>query len=154
KGYVRARIDGEVRRLDEDIQLGRYVCHTIELVIDRLTIKQDVRSQMAEASEQAVGLGDGLCVLVDANCQNVRLFSTQRSCPDGHGALPEMDPRLFSFNSPVGACQRCDGLGETFGFSPELLVKDADLSIRAGALHVFTDTGRLVYGRLTIDHLA
>src|SRR5690606_8062786 len=69
-------------------------------------------------------------------------------------ALPEMEPRLFSFNSPVGACQRCDGLGETFGFSPELLVKDADLSIRAGALHVFTDTGRLVYGRLTIDHLA
>ena len=154
KGFVRARIDGVVRRLDEDIQLERYVYHTIELVIDRLTIKKGVRSRLAEAIEQAVQLGDGLCALVDTKGQNDRLFSTQRSCPNGHGALPEMEPRLFSFNSPIGACSRCDGLGETFGFSQELLVNDADLSIRDGALHVFTDQGRLVYGRLTIDHLA
>jgi excinuclease ABC subunit A len=154
KGFVRARIDGVVRRLDEDIQLERYAYHTIELVIDRLTIKKGVRSRLAEAVEQAVQLGDGMCSLVDAKGEDDHLFSTQRSCPNGHGALPEMEPRLFSFNSPIGACDACDGLGETFGFVPELLVDDPDKSIRDGALHVFTDKGRIVYGRLTIDHLA
>ncbi|MCK5944912.1 MAG: excinuclease ABC subunit UvrA, partial [Planctomycetes bacterium] len=153
KGYVRARIDGVVRRLDEDIKLERYVYHNIELVIDRLTIRPEQRSRLAEAVEQAVQLGDGLCALVDGKGGNDRLFSTRRACPDGHGALPEMEPRLFSFNSPIGACQRCDGIGETFGFAPELLVADPTKSIREGALHVFTDQGRLVYGRLTIEHL-
>ncbi len=153
KGFVRARIDGVVRRLDEDIQLQRYAYHTIELVVDRLTIGADVRSRLAEAVEQAVQLGDGSCALAFGE-QQTRQFSTRRSCPNGHGALPELEPRLFSFNSPIGACPTCDGLGETFGFAPELLVKDPSLSVREGALHVFTDDGRLVYGRLTIDHLA
>ncbi|MFN3240407.1 MAG: excinuclease ABC subunit UvrA [Planctomycetota bacterium] len=112
-----------------------------------------MRSRLAEAVEQAVQLGCGLCTLVDGKGQDDRLFSTQRSCPDGHGALPEMEPRLFSFNSPIGACPSCDGIGETFGFAPELLVQDENKSIRDGALHVFTDQGRLVYGRLTIEHL-
>ena len=153
KGFVRARIDGVVRRLDEEITLARYAYHTIELVVDRLTIGTDVRSRLAEAVEQAVQLGSGLCALAWGD-DGYRLFSTQRSCPNGHGALPELEPRLFSFNSPSGACPGCDGLGETFGFAPELLVRDASKSIREGALHVFTDDGRLVYGRLTIDHLA
>ncbi|MCB9878573.1 MAG: excinuclease ABC subunit UvrA [Planctomycetes bacterium] len=163
KGFVRARIDGVVRRLDEDISLHRYQYHTIELVVDRLTVRADVRSRLADGVEQAVQLGGGSCALLrpnaddkggkDAGDADYRLFSTLRACPDGHGALPEMEPRLFSFNSPLGACPTCDGLGETFGFAPELLVKDPKKSIRDGALHVFTDTGRLVYGRLTIDHL-
>ena len=153
KGFVRARIDGVVRRLDEEITLARYAYHTIELVVDRLTITADARSRLAEAVEQAVQLGGGLCALAWGDGEH-RLFSTQRSCPNGHGALPELEPRLFSFNSPIGACPKCDGLGETFGFAPELLVRDAGKSIREGALHAFTDEGRLVYGRLTIDHLA
>ena len=153
KGFVRARIDGEVRRLDEDIRLDRYVYHTIELVVDRLTIKGDARSRVTDAVEQAVQLGGGLCVLADNDGRGDRLFSTLRACPNGHGALPEMEPRLFSFNSPIGACEHCDGIGETFGFAPELLVNDPNKSLREGALHVFNDEGRLVYGRLTIDHL-
>ena len=153
KGFVRARIDGEVRRLDEDIKLARYVYHTIELVVDRLTIKPSARSRIADAVEQAVQLGDGLCALVDSAGRKDRLFSTRRACPNGHGALPEMEPRLFSFNSPLGACSECDGIGETFGFAPELLVRDPAKSLRDGALHVFNDEGRLVYGRLTLDHL-
>jgi excinuclease ABC subunit A len=152
KGFVRARIDGVVKRLDEPIVLARYAYHTIELIVDRLTIAPDVRSRLAEAVEQAVQLGSGLCALALPD-DGYRLFSTQRSCPNGHGALPELEPRLFSFNSPIGACATCDGLGETFGFAPELLVRDGTKSIRDGALHVFTDEGRLVYGRLTIDHL-
>ena len=153
KGFVRARIDGVVRRLDEEITLARYAYHTIELVVDRLTIGKDVRSRLAEAVEQAVQLGGGTCALAWGD-DGYRVFSTARSCPNGHGSLPELEPRLFSFNSPVGACPRCDGIGETFDFAPELLVADAQKSIRAGALHVFTDEGRLVYGRLTVDHLA
>src|SRR5688572_6433443 len=87
KGFVRARIDGVVRRLDEDIQLARYVYHTIELVIDRLTIEPDVRSRLAEAVEQGVQLGGGSCALVWGSGDgggDYRLFSTQRSCPNGH----------------------------------------------------------------------
>ncbi len=153
KGFVRARIDGEVRRLDEEITLARYSYHTIELVIDRVTIAADVRSRVAEAVEQAVQLGEGLCALVWGE-KGYRLFSTQRSCPNGHGALPELEPRLFSFNSPSGACAGCEGLGQTFGFAPELLVRDTTKSLREGALHVFNDEGRLVYGRFSMEHLA
>src|SRR5262249_42138513 len=76
------------------------------------------------------------------------------SCPNGHASLPEMEPRLFSFNSPIGACPRCDGLGETFGFAPELVVVEPDKSLRDRALPVFTPSGKLVYSRLTLDHLA
>ncbi|MFY9342753.1 MAG: excinuclease ABC subunit UvrA, partial [Planctomycetota bacterium] len=156
KGFVRARIDGVVRRLDEEITLARYAYHTIELVIDRLTIAAEARSRLAEAVEQAVQLGGGVCALSwgEGEKGGYRVFSTARSCPNGHGSLPEMEPRLFSFNSPSGACAHCDGLGETFGFAPELLVADPTKSLREGALSVFTDEGRLVYGRLTIDHLA
>jgi excinuclease ABC subunit A len=153
KGFVRARIDGQVRRLDEDIKLARYAYHTIELVVDRLTIQPDGRSRLAEAVEQALQLGGGLCALAVGDT-GYRLFSAQRSCPNGHGALPELEPRLFSFNSPIGACATCEGVGETFGFAPELLVADATKSLREGALHAFTDDGKLVYGKLTIDHLA
>jgi excinuclease ABC subunit A len=153
QGFVRARIDGEVRRLDEDVKLHRYKLHTIELVVDRLTIQAEHRSRIAEAVEQAVGLGGGLVAIAFGD-DGYRLFSTQRNCPNGHASLPEMEPRLFSFNSPLGACASCEGLGETFGFAAELLVRDATKSIRDGALHVFTDEGRLVYGRLTLDHLA
>jgi len=157
KGFVRARIDGVVRRLDEDIRLERYVYHTIELVVDRLTITPESRSRLAEAVEQAVQLGSGQCALGiprPGQDDDYRLFSTQRSCPNGHGALPELEPRLFSFNSPLGACPRCDGVGETSGFAPELLVADRTKSLREGALHAFTAEGKLVYGRLTLEHLA
>ncbi|MSR37636.1 MAG: excinuclease ABC subunit UvrA [Planctomycetes bacterium] len=151
KGFVRARIDGEVRRLDEDISLRRYVYHTIELVVDRLVLEVAERSRITEAVEQALVLGEGNCALIWGE-QSYRAFSAARSCPNGHGSLPEMEPRLFSFNSPIGACQGCDGLGEVFGIEPELLVADPDKSVRDGALSVFTDAGKLVYSRLTLDH--
>ncbi len=157
QGFVRARIDGVVRRLDEDIRLQRYAYHTIELVVDRLTIAADARPRLADAIEQAVQLGNGQVALAygaSADPTGYQLFSTLRSCPDGHGALPELEPRLFSFNSPIGACPACEGLGETFGFDPQRLVADPKKTLRQGALHAFTEEGKLVYGRLTLDHLA
>ncbi|HLQ38392.1 MAG TPA: excinuclease ABC subunit UvrA, partial [Planctomycetota bacterium] len=153
KGHVRARIDGVVRRLDEDIQLERYVYHSIELVMDRLTVAADSRSRLAEAVEQALAQGEGQCAIAFGT-DGLRTFSARRNCPNGHAALPEMEPRLFSFNSPLGACPRCDGLGETAGFAAELLLQDASKSLRDGALHAFNDDGKLLYGSLTLDHLA
>ncbi len=153
KGFVRARIDGTVRRLDEDIALQRYSYHTIELVVDRLTATADTRSRLAEAVEQALALADSTCALAFGDAGH-RVFSAKRSCPEGHGSLPELEPRLFSFNSPAGACARCDGLGDVFGFDADLLVADADQSLRQGALSVFTPEGKLVYSSLTLEHLA
>ena len=152
KGFVRARIDGAVRRLDEDIVLERYVYHTIELVVDRLTIAEDLRSRLAEAVEQALALGDSSCALAWGD-DGYRVFSAKRSCPEGHSALPEMEPRLFSFNSPIGMCPRCEGLGETFGFDTSRVVVDETKSLREGAIPLFTDEGKLVYSTLTLAHL-
>ncbi|MEM7203200.1 MAG: excinuclease ABC subunit UvrA [Planctomycetota bacterium] len=165
RGFVRARIDGDVRRLDEDIQLHRYKYHTIELVIDRLRVEAAKASRLAEAVEQALGQAGGIVAILSGGGQRdgqrdgkgdgeqYELFSALRACPNGHGALPELEPRLFSFNSPVGACSHCDGLGLVHSFAVELLVADASKSIRDGALACFTDDGRLVYGRFSLEHL-
>ncbi len=151
RGFVRARIDGQVRRLDEDIALHRYKYHTIELVVDRLRVDAAHSSRLAEAVEQALGLTGGLLAVL---CEDdYQLFSTQRACPDGHGALPELEPRLFSFNSPIGACAHCDGMGEVHSFAESLLVPDPDLSPREGGLLCITGEGRLAYSQLTLDHL-
>ncbi len=152
KGFVRARIDGVVRRLDEDIELKRYVYHTIELVVDRLTIRDEARSRIADAVEQALVLGDGNCALVHGE-DGYREFSSKRSCPEGHGGLPEMEPRLFSFNSPVGACPHCEGLGELVDFDERLLVAEPQKSLQDGALPLFTKDGRLIYSRFTLAQL-
>jgi excinuclease ABC subunit A len=151
RGFVRARIDGEVRRLDEEIRLARYEYHTIELVVDRLRVDVGQAPRLREGIEQALGLGDGI-VVVAADAHE-RLFSTQRACPNGHGAIPEIEPRLFSFNSPVGACPVCEGLGEQKRIRAELLVRDPSLSIRDGALHGFTKDGRIVYSRIGLPQL-
>ena len=82
-----------------------------------------------------------------------RVFSTQRACPDGHGSLPELEPRLFSFNSPIGACSHCDGLGQIHSFAEDLLVRDPELSPRDGGLACITAEGRLAYSRFTLEHL-
>src|SRR5690606_1245026 len=119
--------DGVVRRLDEDIALHRYKVHTIELVLDRLKAEQDKASRVAEAVEQALALAEGLVAIVRGEQDDYRIFSTQRACPNGHGSIPEMEPRLFSFNSPLGACPTCDGLGTVRSFAEELLVRDPTL---------------------------
>ena len=134
RGFVGARIDGVVRRLDEDIELHRYKYHTIELVLDRLKVEPEKSSRIAEAIEQALALANGLVAIVRGEGDDYRVFSTLRACPNGHGSIPEMEPRLFSFNSPVGACKTCDGLGTVQSFSEDLLVRDASLSLAEGAL--------------------
>ncbi|MCB9778846.1 MAG: excinuclease ABC subunit UvrA [Alphaproteobacteria bacterium] len=132
-GYLRARIDGELRQLDDgadDIQLARYEKHTIELVVDRLRARPDQRARLLEAVSHGLRLGNGVVtVLIDhddgdaKSTQEHRAFSSQRSCPDHpRVSIPEMEPRLFSFNAPQGACGGCNGIGWLEDFDLDLLL--------------------------------
>ncbi len=132
KGYVRARIDGELRRLDEEITLERYVRHTIEVVIDRIVVKKAKASRLAEALEGAMELGGGIALVLDG--EEIITCSTKAGCPECGYNLPEMEPRLFSFNSPHGACPKCDGLGVHRNVDPSLVIGDPNLSIAEGVL--------------------
>ncbi|MFQ5506387.1 MAG: excinuclease ABC subunit UvrA, partial [Planctomycetota bacterium] len=156
RGYVRARIDGQVLRLDEEIRLGRYHKHDIELVMDRLRVDPEKRARLLDSIEQALSVGEGLVATLLGGArgqERYRLYSSLRACPEGHGAIPEMEPRLFSFNSPQGACPACDGLGESRGFVEELLVADETRSLREGALHCLNKKGFVHYTRCHLDHI-
>ncbi|MCB9665699.1 MAG: excinuclease ABC subunit UvrA [Alphaproteobacteria bacterium] len=150
-GWVRARVDGVEVRLDDPPTLDRYVKHTIEVVVDRLVPRQSDRTRLVEAVETALRLGqDTLTLVVDGLGE--RTYTTSRACPDHPDqAVPELEPRLFSFNSPQGACPTCDGLGVLQGFEPELYL-DAGRPL-AEAFRVFNADGKVPFGALTRDHL-
>ncbi|HLV34311.1 MAG TPA: excinuclease ABC subunit A, partial [Spirillospora sp.] len=146
-GFQRVRVNGEIRELDEDISLDRYKIHNIEIVVDRLIIRQyddpaadEARSfvtRLTDAIETALELGDGVVIVNDItdrdNPKDI-LFSEHLACVNGHGSLPELEPRLFSFNTPKGACPDCQGLGFRLEIDPALLVPNPDLSISEGAI--------------------
>ena len=142
KGFVRARVDGEVRRLDEEIALARYRIHHIEIVTDRLRPEEKNRSRLAEAVETALQEGEGM-VYAGWPDGEVEKYNALASCPEGHGALPELEPPLFSFNSPQGACPECQGLGEVDSFTEASLTADPDLTLEEGALACTTSFGSL-----------
>jgi len=138
-GFVRIRIDNEVRSLDEEIKLEKNKKHTLEIVVDRIAIKNGIRPRLTDSVETAMDLSDGLInILFD---DEERLFSTSLSCPDCGVSIPELSPRMFSFNSPYGACPECDGLGYLLQFDPDLVVGDPDKSLYDGALEVWGKTG-------------
>jgi len=137
-GWLRARIDGELRRLDEPIELARYEKHTIELVVDRLKVRPDARARFVEAIERAHDKADGtLSLLVtDPSGEPVhRLVSMDRTCPDHNISAPELEPRLFSFNAPQGACPECSGIGYHEDFDLDLVLNlDAPFDTAVGPL--------------------
>jgi len=135
QGFVRARIDGEMVELDQSPKLDLRKKHTIEVVIDRIKVREDLRLRLAESFETALRLADGLAAigLMDEPKKAPRVFSSKFACPDCGYNLPELSPRLFSFNSPVGACAECDGLGIREIFDPALVV-NTDLSLADGAI--------------------
>ncbi|HOV70322.1 MAG TPA: excinuclease ABC subunit UvrA, partial [Clostridia bacterium] len=126
-GFIRARINGETVDLTEEIKLDKSKKHTIEAVIDRIVVKGDKRSRIADSLETALKLGDGLAV-IDAEGEET-VFSSLYSCPDCGIAIEELTPRLFSFNSPFGACPECTGLGSHFKVSPDLVIPNRNLSL-------------------------
>ena len=136
KGYLRARVNGEIRELDEEIELERYKKHDIELVIDRLRIKDGIRSRLAESLETALKLGENTALVSVIDGEEM-LFSGKLACIHCGISFEEMAPRMFSFNSPYGACPRCTGLGYKMNLDPELVVPDPDKTILEGALAPF-----------------
>ncbi|HJM05011.1 MAG TPA: excinuclease ABC subunit UvrA [SAR324 cluster bacterium] len=150
EGYVRARIDGTIRRLDEEIQLARYEKHTLELVIDRLELNNEEKSRFTEGIEKALRLAEGLVVLEYRGEDH--LFSQLMACPACQIALPEMEPRLFSFNAPQGACPTCNGLGQLSVFTEEKLC-NPKLSMSDGALRCFTERGNILFTRIDERHM-
>jgi excinuclease ABC subunit A len=133
KGFVRARVDGGIRDLSDEIDLDKQKKHTIEIVVDRLAVKDDLRGRLTDSVETALEAADGL-VVVDVDGRRDLLFSRHLSCPDCGISVPEMAPRVFSFNSPYGACPECDGLGVRRAFDRDLLILDESKSLRDGAL--------------------
>jgi excinuclease ABC subunit A len=137
KGYPRARIDGEVRDLSEPIRLAKTYKHTIEVVVDRLVAKPDIRRRAADSIEQALELAEGIAsiaVVTHEGHEEIQTFSQKLACTYCGLSFDELAPRNFSFNSPYGACQTCDGLGTRLEVDAELVVPDPDLSVNDGAL--------------------
>jgi len=127
-GFTRVKVDGEVRLLEEEIVLDKKFKHTIEVVVDRLVLKPDLRQRLTQSVETAAALADGL-VAVDVIDGDSMLFSEKFACPEHGVSLPELQPRIFSFNSPHGACPRCTGLGAQQEIDPDLLVPDPSLAV-------------------------
>lgn len=134
-GFVRLRVDGEFRTVEEEIVLERQKKHTIEIVVDRIIIKDGIRPRLAESIETAMDLGGGLISVITDDKE--LLFSTQLSCPDCGISMSELSPRMFSFNTPYGACPECDGLGYIMQFDPERIVSDPAKSLNEGVLEVW-----------------
>src|SRR4249920_772493 len=133
-GFTRVKVDGEQRLLEEPIELDKKFKHTIEVVVDRLVMKPDLRPRLSQSIETATGLAEGLVAFDVVETGEQMLFSENFACPDHGVSLPELEPRIFSFNSPHGACPRCTGLGSMLEIDPDLLVPDPTLSIGEGAL--------------------
>jgi excinuclease ABC subunit A len=137
QGYLRARIDGEVYELDDPPKLDLRRKHSIEVVIDRFKVRDDLALRLAESFETALAMTDGIARIASMDKDDgfeELTFSANFACPVCHYALTELEPRLFSFNSPVGACPSCDGIGTMQFFDPDLVVKSPELSLAGGAI--------------------
>jgi excinuclease ABC subunit A len=134
EGFTRVKVDGEQRLLEEEIELDKKFKHTIEVIVDRLTMKPDIRHRLFDSIETALALADGLVTIDLVDTGEEQTFSERFACPEHGVGLPELQPRIFSFNSPHGACPRCTGLGAQQEIDPDLLVPDPELSISEGAL--------------------
>ena len=135
-GFARIRIDGEILSLEDEIVLDKNKKHDIEVVVDRLRVNADARKRIAESLETAMEVSEGQAVVLELreDGDKEHFFSEKNSCSECGFSLPELEPRLFSFNSPFGACPECDGLGVKLEFDPELLIPDPSLSFNEGGL--------------------
>jgi excinuclease ABC subunit A len=149
EGFSRAKVDGQLRRLDEDIVLDKKFKHDIAVVVDRLVMKGELRKRLADSIETAVSLADGLVDIEMVDSGDVQTYSERFACPVHGPSLVELEPRIFSFNSPHGACPRCTGLGSQMEIDPELVVPDPTLSIGEGAIAPWAASASDYYEQLT-----
>ena len=136
QGFVRVRVNGEIRDLSEKIELEKNKKHSIEVVVDRIVVKEDVAARLADSLETALNLSDGK-VIVDVIGQEELLFNAKLACPECGFSIDELSPRMFSFNSPFGACPECDGLGVKMIVDPDLIVSNPQLTIEEGAFEAW-----------------
>ena len=143
-GYTRARVDSEDIRLDNPPKLDKKLRHDVDVVVDRLVVREGIRTRLTDSVEQALGLAKGILLVVfvdleDGDPHKTRRFSEKRSCPNGHElALEEIEPRTFSFNAPYGACPECDGIGSKLQVAEDLVVPDTEKTLREGAIAPWT----------------
>ena len=134
KGFQRVKVDGTLYEIEDIPALDKKLKHDIEVVVDRLVIRDDIKTRLADSVETALRLADGLCLAENASNGEQQLFSEKFACPVSGFTIPEIEPRLFSFNSPHGACPTCDGLGQKMLMDPDLVVPDPTLSLSEGAI--------------------
>jgi len=144
QGFVRARIDGVLRSLDEDIVLDKRRNHTIEVVVDRLVVKPDIAKRLEASVETATKLANGLVIVAVVNGEE-RLYSQKLACPECGESIPQLEPRSFSFNSPYGACQTCHGLGSQWSFDPGKVIADPSKPLLDGGLSMASSSSLMLH---------
>src|SRR5436309_4072826 len=149
EGFTRVKVDGEVRQLDEDIALDKKYKHDISVVVDRLVMRPDLRKRLADSVETCVALADGLVEIELVDTEETLTFSEKFACPEHGPGLAELEPRVFSFNSPHGACPRCTGLGSQMEIDPDLIVPDPSLSLGEGAILPWATSASNYYDQMT-----
>ena len=138
KGFQRIKIDGTIYDIDDTPELNKKIKHDIEVVVDRLVVRDDIATRLADSVEMSLELSDGLLFVENADDETQTVFSARFSCPVSGFTIAEIEPRLFSFNNPHGACPECDGLGSKQRFDPELLITDGSLSLKKGAISAWS----------------
>ncbi|PTL56214.1 excinuclease ABC subunit UvrA [Paraconexibacter algicola] len=155
-GFARVKIDGELRQLaDEEIVLDKKFKHDVSVVVDRLVMRPEIRKRLADSIETAVALADGMVEIETVPREGdgepvLTLYSEKFACPDHGASIAELEPRIFSFNSPHGACERCTGLGHQMEIDPEMVVPDASLSINEGAIAPWAGSSSSYYEQMSI----
>ncbi len=157
RGFQRVRIDGKITDIDDAPELDKKKKHEIDVVVDRIVVSDDLGNRLADSVETALGLSqDGLVYVINADTNEERVFSSKFACPVSGFTIAEIEPRLFSFNNPYGACPECDGLGIETLFDPDSVIPDKTLSLRDGAVAPWltSSTGSSVYYQQTLEALA
>ena len=153
RGFQRVKVDGTLYEIEDVPALNKKVKHDIEVVVDRLVVRPDLGTRLADSVETALTAADGLAIVEDADSGDRTIFSSKFACPVSGFTIEEIEPRLFSFNNPFGACPSCDGLGTEIYFDPDLVAPDQTLSLRRGAIAPWSKSSSPYYGQ-TLDSLA
>ncbi|WP_366654723.1 excinuclease ABC subunit UvrA [Fodinicurvata sp. EGI_FJ10296] len=153
RGFQRVRVDGALHEIDEVPAINKKTKHDIEVVVDRLVVREGLGNRLPDSLETALSLTDGICIAEDADSGAQTVFSSKFACPVSGFTIEEIEPRLFSFNNPFGACPACDGLGSTTVIDPELVVPDPKLSLDRGAIAPWAGSSSPYYGQ-TLNSIA
>ncbi len=153
RGFQRVKLDGEIYEIDDAPPLKKNFRHDIDVVVDRVIIREDISTRLADSLETALDLADGIAVSENADTQERQIFSAKFACPVSGFTIDEIEPRLFSFNNPFGACPHCDGLGTSMFFDPDLVIPDPNISLKNGAIQPWSGNSSPYYAQ-TLESIA